>query len=213
MTSEIKRIKKNLTYRIVTIDGEHYLMDTGRPFWKGLFPYSFWVFSHPGYKLDDEKVLDAVEETGDGKWKTLALGSVGGGSAFFLTPLVEYLDMPTSSLINGLILLLSLTVILFTRLYYSKQNKEKINKIVDLTQLKTEKLIIRPSISYFLKFTLLYIIFLGLTIMSFGMFIDYGNIIALLCSMFLFFFALIFNITNVRPDETYGKLANPKYSS
>jgi len=51
VTSEIKRIKKNVTYRIVTIDGEDYLMDTGAPFWKGVFPYSFWLFSHLGYKL------------------------------------------------------------------------------------------------------------------------------------------------------------------
>ncbi|MCR6109797.1 DUF443 family protein [Bacillus sp. A301a_S52] len=210
MTSEIKRIKKNLTYRIVTIDGEHYLMDTGTPFWKGLFPYSFWLFSHPAYKLHNGKVLDEVPETSDGLWKTLAIGSVGGGSAFFLTPLVEYFDMPTSSLINGLILLLSLIVILFTRLFYSKQNKEKIDKIVDLTQLEMKKLIIRPSIPYFLGFTLLYIIFLGLSVLFVGMFIVYGNIIALCCSMYLFFFVLIFNIGNVIPDKTYGKLANQK---
>jgi len=209
MTSEIKRIKKNLTYRIVTIDGEHYLMDTGRPFWKGLFPYSFWVFSHPGYKLDDEKVLDAVEETGDGKWKTLALGSIGGGSAFFLTPLVEYLDMPTSSITNIAILLLALTVILFMRFYYSKQNKENINKIVDFEQLKKEKIIIRPSVSYFFKFTLIYLFILGILFLFLAAFIELGNLVLLMVSMYLFFFALIFNIANVRPGQTYGKLANP----
>jgi uncharacterized membrane protein (TIGR01218 family) len=206
MTSEIKRIKKNLTYRIVTIDGDHYLMDTGRPFWKGLFPYSFWLFSHPAYKLHNDEVLDEVPETSDGLWKTLAIGSFGGGSAFFLTPLVEYFNIPTSSLINVLILLLFLIVILFTRLYHSKQNKEKINKIVDLTQLEMEKLKIRPSISYFLGFTLLYIIFLGLSVLFVGMFIEYGNIIALCCSMYLIFFVSIFNIANVIPDKTTASL-------
>ncbi|RKL67273.1 hypothetical protein CR203_12255 [Salipaludibacillus neizhouensis] len=79
MTSEIKKIKKNMTYHIVTIDGEHYLMDTGAPFWKGLFPYSFWLFSHPGYKVDDEKVLNEVQETTDMRRKTLSIGLAGGG--------------------------------------------------------------------------------------------------------------------------------------
>jgi uncharacterized membrane protein (TIGR01218 family) len=207
MTSEIKRIKKNLTYCIVTIDGERYLMDTGRPFWKGLIPYSFWLFPHPSYKLDDDKVLNEVQEIQDDLGKTLGIGA---GGAFFLTPLMEYFNLSTSSLMNGLILFLALTVILFSRFYYSKQSEDKIKKIVNLTQLETKKLIIRPSISYFLKFTLLYISFLGLSILSVGIFIEYGNMIALLCSMFLFFFLLIFNIINVRPNETYGKFANAK---
>ncbi|UTR13815.1 DUF443 domain-containing protein [Salipaludibacillus sp. LMS25] len=194
----------------MTIDGEHYLMDTGRPFWKGLFPYSFWLFPHPGYKLDDDKVLNEVQEIQDDLGKTLGIGAAGGGGAFFLTPLMEYFNLSTSSQINGLILFLALTVILFSRFYYSKQSEEKINKIVNLTQLETKKLIIRPSISYFLKFTLLYISFIGLSILSVGIFIEYGNMIALLCSMVLFFFLLIFNIINLRPDETYGKLANTK---
>jgi uncharacterized membrane protein (TIGR01218 family) len=212
MTSEIKRIKKNLTYRIVTIDGEHYLMDTGTPFWKGLFPYSFWLFPHPAYKLDDNTVvLDLIEETNDDLGKTLGIGAAGGGLAFFLTPLVEYFDMLTSSLINGLILFLSLTVILLTRIYYSKLNKESINKIVDFEKLETEQLIIRPSsISYFFKFNIFYVFFLGMGIMSMVAFLMYGNIFILLVSMVLFFFILIFNITNVMPDETYGKLVNPQ---
>jgi len=210
MTSEIKRIKKNLTYCIVMIDGERYLMDAGRPFWKGVFPYSFWLFSHPGYKLQDVKVLVELDEVNEDRGKTVAIGSAGVAGSFFLRPLMDYLNIPTSPMINSVILIFALTITLLIRIYHSKRNKEKMNKIVDLRQLKTEKLIIRPSISYFLKFTLLYILFLGLSIMSVGLFIEYGNIIALLCSMFLFYFALICNIANVRPDETYGKLANTK---
>ncbi|UTR13809.1 DUF443 domain-containing protein [Salipaludibacillus sp. LMS25] len=210
MTSEIKRIRKNMTYRIVTIDGEHYLMDTGTPVWKGLFPYSFWLFSHPGYKLDDDKVLDAAEESGDGLWKTLALGSVGGGTAFFLTPLMEYLNIPTSSFINFLILFLVLTVVLFTRVYYSNLNKAKLDRIVDLKKLKVAKLRIRPSMSYLVMYTILYVLLLAITIFIFIGFIETGNAVALLCSMFLFFFVLIINTGNVIPDKTYGKLANQK---
>ncbi|UJW56915.1 DUF443 family protein [Bacillus sp. A116_S68] len=210
MASEIKKIKKNLTYRIVTIDGDHYLMDTGRPFWKGLLLYSFWLFPHSAYRLHSVKVLDEVPETSDGLWKTLAIGSVGGGSAFFLTPLVEYFDMPTSSIINTVILLLALTVILFTRFYYSKQNKKSISKILDIEQLKKEKIVIRPSVSYFFLFTFLYLITSGILFLFLTAFIQFGNLLLLISSMYFFFFVLIFNIGNVIPDKTYGKLANQK---
>jgi uncharacterized membrane protein (TIGR01218 family) len=209
MPSEIKRIKKNLTYRIVTIDGEHYLMDTGSPFWKGLFPYSFWLFSHPAYKLQDDKVLGELEEVHDDQGKVVALGSAGAGGAFFLRPFMDYLNIPTSAMINILILTIALAITLYIRLYYSKRTKEKINKKIAVETLKTEQLVIRPSsIVVFLKFTMFYAFFLGMGILSIGLFVEHGNIIALLGSMVAFFFILIFNITNVMPDETYGKLVN-----
>jgi len=153
-------------------------------------------------------VLDVAEKTTDGK--TLWLGTIGGGLAFFLTPLLEYFNIPTSPRINFLILFLALTVILFTRVYYSKRNKAKLDRIVDVKKLKVTKLRIRPSISYLVMYTILYVSLLAITIFIFYGYIETGNIIALLCSMFLFFFVLMINTGNVIPDKTYGKLANTK---
>ncbi|MCR6105712.1 DUF443 family protein [Salipaludibacillus agaradhaerens] len=45
MSSEITWVKKKLRYRVVTINGDHYLIDIGYPFWKGLLPYSFCFIS------------------------------------------------------------------------------------------------------------------------------------------------------------------------
>jgi len=211
MTSEIKRIKKNLTYRIVTIDGENYLMDTGAPFWKGLFPYSFWLFPHPAYKLDDEKVLNEVEETTDLRGRTLSIGLASGGGGILISPLVENFNIPSSPTINIVILIFALTITLLMRIYYSKRNREQFHKIANIENLKTEELVIRPSsVSYFIKFSMFYVFLLGMSILSVGMFVEYGNILALLLSMVFFFFFLIFNSISVIPDQTYGKLANPK---
>ncbi|UTR13812.1 DUF443 domain-containing protein [Salipaludibacillus sp. LMS25] len=209
MTSEIKRIKKNLTYRIVTIDGEEYVMDTGAPVWKGLLPYSFWLFSHPGYKLQDDKVLGELEEVHDDRGKVVALGSAGAGVSIFLRPFVDFFNIPTSATINSIILIIALAITLYIRLYYSKRTKEKINKKIAVEKLKTEQLVIRPSsIAYFLQFTMFYVFVLGMGFMAVGLFVQYGNVIALLGSMFFFFFFLIFNSISVIPDKTYGKLAN-----
>ncbi|MCR6105706.1 DUF443 family protein [Salipaludibacillus agaradhaerens] len=209
MPSEIKRIKKNLTYRIVTIDGEHYLMDTGTPFWKGLFPYSYWLFSHPAYKLQDDKVLGELDEIHDDRGEVVALGSAGAGGSIFLRPFVDFFDIPTSAMINSIILIIALAITLSIRLYYSKRTKEKINKKIAVEKLKTEQLVIRPSsIAYFLQFSMFYVFFLGMGVMSIGGFVVYGNMLLLIGAMFYFFFMLMFNSTSVIPDKTYGKLAN-----
>ncbi|SDZ61571.1 tandem five-transmembrane protein [Evansella caseinilytica] len=105
-------------------------------------------------------MLDELQAAPDGQGKTAALGSVGVGASFFLRLFMDYLNMPTSRITNGVILVFALVVTLLIRLYYSKLNKQNISKIVDVTQLETEKLVIRPtSILYFFKFTIYYVFF------------------------------------------------------
>ncbi|UTR13824.1 DUF443 domain-containing protein [Salipaludibacillus sp. LMS25] len=203
-------VKKKLRYRVVTINGDHYLIDIGYPFWKGLLPYGFWLFPQTGFRLKDEKVLNDLEVAkNEGSGKVTTLTGIGVGLSFFLRPIMDHLNMPTSRILNGVILLFALTVILFSHLYYNRINKENLTQILDVKQLKTEKLVIRPkSISHFVIYTFLYTVIVGLSILFFTGFIESGNIILLLCCMSFFYLILLCGAIMVAPHKTYGKLAN-----
>ena len=45
---------KNLRYRILVVNNETYILDLGHSIWKILFPFLFWVFRNPVYKVDQE---------------------------------------------------------------------------------------------------------------------------------------------------------------
>ncbi|UJW56914.1 DUF443 family protein [Bacillus sp. A116_S68] len=203
-------MKKKLRYRVVTIKGDHYLIDTGYPFWKGLLPYSFWLFPQTSFRFKDEKVLSELEiAKNEGSGKVTTLTGIGVGLSFFLRPIMDYLNMPTSKILNGTILLFALTVIFFLHFYYNRLNKENLTKILDVKQLKTEKLVIRPkSISHFVIYTFLYTVIVGLSILFVTGFIESGNIILLLCCMSFFYLMLFCSAIMVAPHKTYGKLAN-----
>jgi len=207
MTSEIKIVRKKLRYRVVTINGDHYLIDIGYPFWQGLLPYGFWLFPQTGFRFDDEKVLSELEVSKNKGSSTVnTLTGIGVGLSFFLRPIMDYMNMPTSRIVNSTILFFALSVILFMHLYYNRLSKANLTEILDVNKLKTEKLIIRAkSISHFVNYTVLYLVMLGLFMLFFTGFIESGNILLLLCCTSVFYLIIFCGAIMVAPHKTYGK--------
>ncbi|MCR6097465.1 DUF443 family protein [Salipaludibacillus agaradhaerens] len=209
MPSDIKRIKKNLTYRIVTIDGEHYLMDTGTPFWKGLFPYSFWLFPHTVYKCDDEKLLADIQAPPEQKAKINSI--VMGCIAIFLWKIVDsvldYFNLNVSLMMTIVILLIATVAMGICRCYISSRYKRMFHMQVNLKELSTEKMRIRPiSKKIILVSLLVYVMFLGGTISFFGIVLHSPNLIYIVFAMLFLMFFSISHFMLVMPSKTYGML-------
>ncbi|MCR6105713.1 DUF443 family protein [Salipaludibacillus agaradhaerens] len=125
---------------------------------KGYSLIAFVLFPQTSFRFKDEKVLSDLEiANNEGSGKVNTLSGIGVGLSFFLSSIMDYLNIPTTRLLNGTILLFGLTVILFLHFYCNRLNKENLAQILDIKQLITEKLVIRPkSISHFVIYTFLY---------------------------------------------------------
>lgn len=62
---EVRRVKGNGRYRILIYNEEYYLIDIGTSFWTNIFPYLFWIFRNPGYKIDREVALQLTIKSKD----------------------------------------------------------------------------------------------------------------------------------------------------
>ncbi|MEW9678045.1 DUF443 family protein [Lentibacillus sp. L22] len=51
MNCEVRDIPKILRYRMLTIDGEVYILDLWGSFWKIIFPFLFWILPNRVYKV------------------------------------------------------------------------------------------------------------------------------------------------------------------
>ncbi len=53
---------KNIRYRMLHINGGHYIIDMDRPIWVFLFPMIYWFIPHTVYRIDDESILKELKD-------------------------------------------------------------------------------------------------------------------------------------------------------
>jgi uncharacterized membrane protein (TIGR01218 family) len=214
MSYEMKRLHKSVRYRIVNINGGTYFLDIGRSFWKLLFPFAFWLFPHTIFKVNDKKKLEEIQEQ-NVKGVTVFPSILGLGISLALSRvLVKISDyfIISTQLITNLIITLMTLVIFFLFIYYiGTWNKKKLYKIIDLNHLSTDKLWIRPtSIRLFFLYLSSYVVFLAGTVLCLWLFIELGNSLLLILSLFPMLFLIGCNLVLLAPEDTYGKIADPK---
>ena len=111
-----------LRYKVLTINQDHYIIDSDKPLWVLLFPFFYWLILHTVYKIEDKEVLQQIKSP-KAKQSKHSYGSifVAGGisvvAANLLTPLIYYFNIPMTTLVKFLMLFLFIGLAVFVRLY------------------------------------------------------------------------------------------------
>jgi uncharacterized membrane protein (TIGR01218 family) len=156
MHGEIRRLKGNLRYRILNINEDYYLIDTGASPWKAIAPFFFLLFRNPGYKIDKETALNLITNQKAKPGKGAMYGAIGAGIAItfneFLTSITDRLNINSSIQANSITTLISVVLICLTFLFILKKLKQNIEKTINYTELpKQEMKIYLPNSSHIIK--------------------------------------------------------------
>lgn len=167
------------------------------PFFILLFPFVYWLIPHNFYKVDNEKLIEKIkvpkESPNDSNKGFLSFVGIGGISLIIsnlLNNIAGYFNIHTSTNVKTGILLITLFMFVFLRLYFSNFNKNNINQKIHLKQFPKEKFRIWPtSTKYILKVLFSYLLFLFVTVLFAYAFITEGD------GLYLFFFTMGISIT------------------
>lgn len=186
MNCEVHAVYKNPRYRILSIDDKQYIVDAGRHFWNILFPFFHWIFPNRVFKVDDPNIIEKLKSPETKRTNTGNAGTLGAGigialSTLVLEPLSNYLKLPSTPLVNAVILMI---VLMFMSLLYVTLKttlKKNLYHVVNLDELSTDILWIRPrSIMFFFRVVFAYVFFMGCTALLFWLFIAYPDVIMLI---------------------------------
>jgi uncharacterized membrane protein (TIGR01218 family) len=198
MRGEIRRVQGNLRYRILSIDKDYFLIDTGNSLWIRLLPYLFWILPNPGYQIDRKTAYDLISSHKGNPRKGVQYGMIGGGIAISLSgslvPLVDQTKFSDSLLLNIIITIISLTLISLFFLLFVKNQKRRLKEVVDYTKLPKEEIrISRPKFKHIIRSTFAHLFPLSLSVLFFAAFILEGNLFILICGLLM---VLIFFMAN-----------------
>src|SRR5699024_2720766 len=113
---------KNPRYRLLHVGDSHYIIDMGSPFWKIIFPFFSWIFSHRIYKVDDEdiaKQLKTPPKEKAGFSANVAYGAIGYLLVLLVVLVLDYLEFSMPLWLSVALLIISLVSVvpLFQSLY------------------------------------------------------------------------------------------------
>ncbi len=138
-------------------------------------------------------------------------GVIAFGLGNLLYPLVYYLNIEITSLISSIIVGIVFAITLAMFFYVNKRSQKKLMKVIHLTQYSKKRLKIRPqSFKAFFFFIFSYSLFFGLTILSWGAFIQLPNAFMLFSVMVSFYLLLLCSFMTVGLGDARVKFIGDK---
>lgn len=204
MTCDVEQITKNLRYKILNIKGDFYILDMDRNGWVFLFPFLYWLLPHYLFKINQATVekIEIQNPTREGTLNAFGVGGIVIILGNLMQPLINYLEIETTIMVNIIILLILLIPVIFIRFMISSMNRKKLLQIVHLSELQTEKVRIKPeSIQYMMKHLFFNLVFLALAIVGGYAFLTYGNIFMLFGGLLFLFIILMINSQAVQAGK------------
>ncbi|WP_040981887.1 DUF443 family protein [Oceanobacillus jeddahense] len=206
MNCEVQRLAKNIRYRILIINGEQYILDMERSFWKIIFPLLFWLAPSPVFKVEDHAIVEQLKTEKKEKAESSLVISLGGGGyaiGILLTPLMDYFEIPSSPMVNIMLLIPVLITIALLYFSISYKRKKKLENVIKLERLPQYVLWIRlSSMKLIFKFLAAYIFLLGFVLLSFLLYIQTGNVMVLITTSGLLFLLLLASRVTVDEGHT-----------
>jgi len=216
MNCEVQRLEDNIRYRILIINGEQYILDMERSFWKTIFPFFNWILPGTVFKVEDTSIVERLKEPNKkkvgGGW-VMSLAGIGYFLGVLLAPLMGYFEISMSPLINAMLLMLAIILVALLYLSMSYRRKRKLETVVNLDELSRRELWIRPSskkqVFKLLAAFLWFVVFNGLFFMGY---IGTGNIMLLFITSFFFFFYLLSSRVTVEEGHTTVRFKDLKHA-
>lgn len=195
---EVRRVKGNGRYRILIYNEEYYLIDIGTSFWTNIFPYLFWIFRNPGYKIDREVALQLTINQKINMGKGARYGLIGSGIAItfsgILVPLVGLTTINSPLYLNVVITILLIGLLIWAFVFLMYKQEQRMISSIDYSQLpKLQIRISRPKFRLVMRTVYLYLFSLAFTILCLLAFITESNLYVLFLGLLLFFLFLFAN--------------------
>lgn len=204
MNCSVEAVYRNLRYRLINVDGKTYLADVDTSPILYFLPFIYWLLPKKVYLVRDQEIINAIKipEKKKIKGKVKVAPFLAAGISVFLgnilSLMADYFELSTTWIINSVILFLLFSTMIFLRCYISKMFKDNLLNNVNLAELPTQVIRIRPkSIAHILKFMGAYC-FISLFICGIGYAsfdsLNALNILFLIIFLCSFLFANIYTV-------------------
>lgn len=200
---EVEFVSKNRRYRIINTNGKYYVLDIENSIWPIFIPFLFWLIPQTIYKIDYNTV-EKLRNPSSGTNNLMPIMILGiGGSAVLSRILKTILDfsIKTSLIVNVVLLIVSIIIIVLARLYTRKSSDDRLNKLINLEELPTKRIKIKPKgfNQYFIPI-FIYLFFLLFIVAMGFLFIETSNFTPLIAFILPLPILLICNTSTIHPD-------------
>ncbi|QKY69794.1 DUF443 family protein [Lentibacillus sp. CBA3610] len=139
---------------------------------------------------------------------------VGGVYIANLRPLTDYFDIQSPTFTNLIVVMIAVILIFSLRFYINHLNKKNLYEVINLEQLASYQLWIRPeSTKHFFLVLSNFLIFLVFSVLGFVAFIELPNVLILFFSMLILLFVTFINFMTVKEGNTTVKFKGDKEAS
>ena len=213
MKVSVHEVFRNMRYNFFEVDDVYYILETKPSFWKTIFPYLYWFFPFPVYKVEDKKVIGRIKnpESQSMNRSNVAL-SAGGFAVLTATLLRDKIDdlvIQTSLPMKIISVLFIVLCILFIRLYVNRVRQRNLYKIVDLTHLDKTYVKVKPqSFKHFIQIVSIYLFSLLFAALCYVTYISDGNLFILLVGSAMLFVLTVVSNISVKEGWTPIKFIN-----
>jgi len=204
-----------LRYKLLSIENEHYLIDSDQPIWVMFIPFAYWLMPHTVYKVSDQEVLEQIKSPTVKQEKASFISILGIGMTVLLSRLLEsltsYLDINTNPIVTLMIFLISATLLISLRIYIGKINQRNLYKVVNPESLQKRRLWIRPQdIRHIFVYIIAYFLVLLFLSVAVYAYFESKNIMLLIYALVFLFIILLANILTMIPGITEVKFKKDK---
>ncbi len=213
MKVSVHEVFRNMRYNFFEVDDVYYILETKPSFWKTIFPFLYWLFPFPVYKVEDEKVIGRIKnpESQSMNKSNVAL-SAGGFAVLAATLLRDKIDdlvIQTSLPMKIISVLFIVLCILFIRLYVNRVRQRNLYKIVDLTHLDKTYVKVKPqSFKHFIQIVSIYLFSLLFAALCYVTYFSDGNFFILLVGSAMLFVLTVVSNISVKEGWTPIKFIN-----
>lgn len=196
-------LAKNRRYRILYLNETYYIIDLEASIWPIFIPFLFWLMPHKIYKVDFETVERLKEpSTGSNNLGTIMIIGIGGSAVLsqILQPILDF-SFETMMYINVMIAIIFMIVVVLLKSYFHKSSSSRLSELVDLKDLETMIIKVKPKFSKQLILPIVYhLLCLLFLISSLLFFIVTSNFIGVITFVVFLFMLLFINTTVIHPN-------------
>lgn len=213
MKVHVENVFKNMRYKLFSIDGVYYILEIKPSFWKSLFPFLYWFFPFPVYKVEDEETIKRIKTPESWSMNKSSVAISAGGfavlGAYYLRYLTESATFQIPVYLTIVIMILTILCVFILRLYVNRIKRKSLSEKVNLNQLRKREVNIKPqSFKQVIQMIISYVFFLFfVVIFYYSYIIDNNLLILLVASASLFVLTIISNIS-VKEGWTTIKFIN-----
>ena len=213
MKVHVENVFKNMRYKLFSIDGVYYILEIRPSFWKSLFPFLYWFFPFPVYKVEDEETVERIKTPESWSMNKSSVAISAGGfavlGAYYLRYLTESATFQFPVYLKFVIITLAMLSVIVLRLYVNRIKRKSLSNKVNLNQLRKREVNVKPqSFKQVIQMIISYVFFLFfVVIFYYSYIIDNNLLILLVASASLFVLTIISNIS-VKEGWTTIKFIN-----